>query len=108
MKKRSRYRLFPCVSSQRSQATGLTTSPEASETTMPDTRTSPIQSSVRPTALGAIGAMAAAIGLLSIVALGGFDGHGAVGGVVVPPPTSSSPAAAGSAEPAATATPGAT
>jgi hypothetical protein len=51
--------------------------------------------------------MAVAIGLASIVALGGFGGHGAVGGVVVPPPTSSSPIPIASAESTATARPSA-
>jgi hypothetical protein len=81
------------------------TSPEATETIMHDTRTRPIQSSLRPTALGALGATTVAIGLVSIVALGGVGGHGAAGGVVVPPPTSSSPTPIDAAEPPAAAAP---
>jgi hypothetical protein len=74
---------------------------------MQDTRTRPTQSSVRPTALGGLGAMAVAIGLASIVALGGFGGHGAVGGAV-PAPATSSPTPIGSTEATAAAVPSAT
>jgi hypothetical protein len=108
MKKWSAHRLIPCVSSQRSQAIRLTTSPEASETIMQDTQSRPILSSIRPTAIGTVSVMAVAIGLVSIVALGGFGGRGAVGGVVVPPPASSSPIPTASDEPTATAKPSAT
>jgi hypothetical protein len=72
---------------------------------MQDTQTRPIQSSIRPTAIGALSALAVAIGLGSIVAAGGFGGHGSVGGVVVPPAASSSPIPTASAEPTATAKP---
>jgi hypothetical protein len=107
MKKPPPHRLIPCVSRQRSQAIGLMTSPEATDTIMQDTGTHPVQASVRPTALGALAAMAVAIGLVSIVGFGGFGGHDALGGVLVQPPASSSPTPFDAAEPTATGAPSA-
>ena len=56
---------------------------------MNTTQPQPVNGAVRPTAALAVGGVAIAVALASIVALGGFGGRGGNAGVIVPPPVAS-------------------